>query len=128
MSDAVVVGDVAEALEELREAFPGVMSDEPDGSGGAYVTVDRIELNERWSAETTSLTFHLPFNYPAASPYPYYVPGELSLSAPWPPALQRVQWRGRNVIQVSLRHASWDPTRDRVTGCVMQVADWLRSQ
>lgn len=116
---------VAKAVEELADAFGGVAA-EPDGSGGAYVTVSDVELGQKWSRPSAPLTFHLPFNYPAASPYPYYLPGDLGVEDPWPPALQRIQWRDRQVIQVSLRHNNWDPVRDRVLGCILQVQEWLR--
>jgi hypothetical protein len=123
--NAVVAEEAAAALGELEFEFPGAVSHEPDGSGGAYVTVGGIEMGESWNMAQVPLTFHLPYNYPSASVYPYYLPGDLE-PRQWPPALQRIQWRDRNVIQVSLRHNNWDPERDRVLGCVLQVADWLR--
>jgi len=116
---------VAEAVQELEGFSSEGVGLEPDGSGGAYVTIP-IELGPSWSAGAAPLTFHLPFNYPAASPYPYYLPGNLNLADPWPPALQRIQWRNQNVIQVSLRHNNWDPHRDRVLGCILQVKEWLQ--
>ena len=32
------------------------------------------------------------------------------------------------MIQVSLRNNHWDPARDNVVGCVLQVAAWLHQQ
>jgi hypothetical protein len=128
VSEATLTDEVAEALGELERAFVGAVTQEADGAGGAYVTVDGIELGDGWDAGCAALTFHLPYNYPAASPYPYYLPGDLSPTGNWPPALQRIRWRDRDVIQISLRHNRWDPERDRVVGCVLQVAEWLRRQ
>jgi hypothetical protein len=122
-----VVTDVAEALEELEREFPGAVMHEPDDVGGAYVTVGGIRLGRGWTREEAPLTFHLPYNYPAASPYPYYLPDDVTPVADWPLALQRVRWRGRGMIQVSLRHNNWDPECDRVVGCVLQVAARLQS-
>lgn len=117
--------DVTEAVRELEEVYGDVML-EPDESGGTYVTILSIELGPSWSRRAAPLTFHLPFNYPSASPYPYYLPGDLELGGPWPDALQRIRWRDQDVIQVSLRHNHWDPQNDRVLGCVLQVRDWLQ--
>jgi hypothetical protein len=126
VNTAVVLSPgVTEAVGELEDFCSEEVALEPDGSGGAYVTIP-IDLGPSWSASAAPLTFHLSFNYPAASPYPYYLPGSLSLAGPWPPALQRIQWRDRNVIQVSLRHNNWDPHLDRVLGCILQVKEWLQ--
>jgi len=42
MTEAVLTSGVAEGIEELEEAFPGRVEHEPDGAGGAYVTVADI--------------------------------------------------------------------------------------
>lgn len=124
---ATVVADVADALEELERELGGDVTHEPDKVGGAYVTVGSIGLGGGWTREEAPLSFHLPYNYPAASPYPYYLPGDVAPLRGWPQALQRVRWRDRDAIQVSLRHNSWDPERDQALGCVLQVASTLRS-
>jgi hypothetical protein len=129
VSSAVISGDVATGIAELEGAFRGRVSHEPDGSGGAYVTVDSIELSERWTQLNAPLTFHLAYNYPASAIYPFYLPADVvPVNGSLPPALQPVQWRERNVIQVSLRHTNWDPRRDIAVGAVMQTQDWLQRQ
>jgi hypothetical protein len=128
VTEAVLTSGVAEGILELEEAFPERVRHEPDGNGGAYVTVTEIPLGARWTRESSPLSFHLPYSYPNAAPYPYYLPGDLDLTGPWPQELQRVTWRERDAIQVSLRHTNWDPDRDRVLGCVWQVAERLRGE
>jgi hypothetical protein len=123
----VILTDVAEALEDLEQEFPGDVTHELDDVGGVYVTVDGIRLGSGWTREEAPLTFHLPYNYPAASPYPYYLPSDVIPVADWPSALQRVRWRDQDAIQVSLRHNNWDPERDRIVGCVLQVAARLQA-
>jgi hypothetical protein len=118
---------VAEGLGELECEF-GPLGVEPDDVGGAYVTLQPHAIGSGWNLSNATLTFHLPYNYPAAAPYPYYLPGDVAPTGAWPPALQAIQWRDRAVLQVSLRHNNWDPERDRVRGCVTQVLDWLRRQ
>jgi hypothetical protein len=129
VSTAVVAADVGRGLEELEDAFPGRVRHEPDGEGGTFVTIEEIQLSDRWTAPRCELTFHLAYNYPAASIYPYYLPKEVILAdGGFPAALQRVEWRGNQVIQVSLRQENWDPRRDNAVGAVMQTQSWLRSQ
>lgn len=124
---AVVAADVGEGVRQLAETFPDRVSYEADGQGGAYVTVANIELGESWGMPVAPLSFHLAYNYPAAAPYPFYLPAGTEPNSDWPNGLQRVQWRERAVVQVSLRHNSWDPARDSAVGSVFQVRDWLRT-
>jgi hypothetical protein len=124
----VLSSDVARGIHELEAAFPGRVTDEQDGSGGSFVTVDSIDLGSRWSRSNAPLTFHLPYNYPAGAIYPFYLPGDVTPVSELPPALQVVDWRGARVIQVSLRHSNWDPRRDNAVGAVMQTQAWLKRQ
>lgn len=129
MSTAMLAAEVSRGLEELEEAFPGRVRHEPDGEGGAFVTIEEVELSDRWTRLSSELTFHLAYNYPAASIYPYYLPQEVTpADGVFPAALQRIEWRGKQVIQVSLRQENWDPRRDNAVGAVMQTQAWLRSQ
>ena len=124
---AVLTLDTAEGVRQLEERFGDRVHAEPDGAGGAYVTVADIELGDRWNVPVASLSFHLPYNYPAAALYPFYLPGGTEPIDSWPSALQLVQWRGIPVIQVSLRHTNWHPAHDSAVGSVLQVQSWLRS-
>jgi hypothetical protein len=126
---AVLSQGVSVGLQQLEEVFTGRVRHEPDGEGGAFVVVEEIELGEHWSARTAELAFHLAYNYPASSIYPYYLqPDIVPAGGAFPQALQRVEWRGSPMIQVSLRQENWDPRRDNAVGAVMQTQDWLRSQ
>ena len=127
MSTVSVAADVASAIAEIEEMFPEQVQWEPDGSGGAYVSVE-IDLGDRWTQSRTSVTFQIPYNYPSAPIYPYYLPADATPTEGWPQALQQVQWRDSQVIQVSLRHNSWDPTQDNAIGCVLQMQAWAREQ
>jgi len=124
---ASVAADVETAAAELEEAFPGMIHWEPDENGGAYMTVE-IVLGERWTRSRAPVTFHVPYNYPFAPIYPYYLPEDVTPVDGWPPALQRAQWQGSAVVQVSLRHNAWDPSRDNAVGCVLQMQAWAREQ
>lgn len=126
MSSDSITADVQDAVDEFEAHFGRRVAYESDGEGGALVTILGVELAERWGCAAAALRFAIPYNYPATPPYPYYLPREAQPAAPWPQALQPIDWRGEPMIQVSLRNNNWDPARDSVVGCVLQVAAWLR--
>ena len=121
------VDTISGALRELEQAFPAAVTHEPDGAGGVYATVAGCWLGNHWSQPVVDLSFHIPFNYPWAAIYPYYLPGDTWPTAVVSPALQRISWRGQQVIQVSLRHNQWNPQIDTAVGCVRQVLAWARN-
>jgi hypothetical protein len=124
--DLLLTESVSRAVGDLEHAFPDRVSLEADGSGGAVITVGGFALGARWAPATADLAFHVPFNYPWAAIYPYYLISGSWSNVPASPALQRVNWRGRDVVQISLRHNGWTPQIDTALGCVRQVIRWLR--
>lgn len=128
MSGSSLTPEIEAALSELREAFPGKVSHGDDGQGGVDVTVADLELGPRWERPRAALTFNLAYNYPFTPIYPYYLPEGTSPIGGWPQALQNVAWKGANVVQVSLRFTTWDPSRDNAVGCVYETRRWLQEQ
>jgi hypothetical protein len=119
---------LAAALDEIERDF-GTVSAEPDGSGGAYVRVDSVEAGPRWSPTLIPVEFQLLYNYPFAAIYPYYTTIELQRvdGGPWPSALQRADWRGRQVVQISLRSTRWQPGIETASSSLAQVRHWLHN-
>ncbi len=119
---------VSEAVRELEKEFQ--LTVEPDGNGGAIVTVVGVDLGGRWAPQTVDLAFSVPFNYPFASIYPFFTTPALERrdGGERPSALQRVDWRGNPVTQISLRANRWDPNVDTTYGAVIQVLHWFRER
>jgi hypothetical protein len=119
---------LAVALDELNRDF-GSLHAEPDGSGGVVVTVGSVEAGERWRPIVVPIEFQLLYNYPFAAIYPYYTTIELQRvdGEPWPPALQRVEWRGRQMVQISLRSTRWQPGIETASSSLAQVRHWLHN-
>jgi hypothetical protein len=128
LTTETVSASVAAAIAELERHHDVAV--EPDGSGGAIVTVLTIDLGPRWSPQIVDLIFAIAFNYPFAPIYPFYTEPALSRTddGAWPSALQRVGWRGREVMQISLRSNRWNPNVDTAAGAVAQVAHWFRER
>jgi len=126
VNTTVITPDVAQALAELRGAFPNRVTNEPDELGGALVTIAGVHMPSGWPLTHSELTFVIPFNFPAIPLYPYYIPAEAAPAGQLPTALQRIEWRGAAVLQLSLRHTAWRPGVDTVLGSMLQAIDWLR--
>jgi hypothetical protein len=109
--------ELGRAVNELEREFPGQVTVESDPAG-AIVHIAAVTLGAGWSAVVGVLSFLLPFHYPDAPIYPYYVTGAIPESVS-DGALQPVSWRGAPATQVSLRHNRWDPTHDTALGSVL---------
>ena len=118
----VIVG----AIAELQRDF-GSVGAEPDGLGGAFVRVDEIDVGERWLPRLIPIEFQIQFSYPYAAIYPYYTVPELQRvdGKVWPTALQQVDWRGRQVVQISLRSTRWQPAVETAASNLAQVRHWF---
>lgn len=66
--------DVANAIEELKRAFPSSeVSSREDGNGGAYVVVEEVDIGERYRPSSTWLGGHIPALYPYTDIYPLFM-------------------------------------------------------
>lgn len=126
--DASIVPTVAAAVVYLNGLFSAEA--EPSGDGGAIVVVRGLDIGETWTPTSMNLTFEIPFNYPFAAIYPFYCEAGLARAdgQALPSALQRVDWRGGSMTQVSLRASRWNPQIDTAAGAVLQVQEWFRHQ
>lgn len=118
--------ELTQALDELERAFPDRVSVMAEETNGAVIRIEQVELSHRWSAPAADLWFVIPFHYPDAAIYPYYITGASPIGGRVP-ALQPVTWRGMAATQVSLRHTAWKPNIDTALGSVRQTSAWLRS-
>lgn len=125
MTTAARSQELTRALDELEEVFPGRVAVIAEDVNGAVVRIVGVELSARWAAPTGELWFLIPFHYPDAAIYPYYVTGATP-SGGNVQALQQVNWRGMAATQVSLRHNGWNPNVDTALGSVRQTLAWLR--
>lgn len=127
MATAITV-PIADAVEELERLF-GEVDVEPDGAGGAYVTVREIDIGERWTPRFVPLSFQLAFNYPHAAVYPYYCPAGVARvgGGGWPAAMQPTTWCGEPMMQISLRANRWSPACDSAAGAIAQVRHFFQT-
>lgn len=122
---------VAASVESLKKVFPKatitVLAE--DGTGGAYVLVDGIELGSKFNVATTWFGAHLPASLPYADIYPLFMGAEVAradgvaLSGPF----SGVDWQGRKSIQISRRNNRMVGAQPAAAKFV-KVVEFLRSQ
>jgi hypothetical protein len=125
--------DVAAAVEELRQQFPGAtVTAAPDTQGGAHVTVEPVDPGERYVQRETWIKFHITFQYPYSDVYPHFVRSDLARSD------GAVLGEGMSVghfgddvgpaVQISRRSNRLNPSVDTAALKLVKVLDWLRSR
>lgn len=127
-------GEVLNAVAELRDTFPDTdVEVTPDGDGGAWITIAKVDLGPTWTPSTTWLGFHILNNYPYGDVYPHFIDAAPRLGPSG--ALPRVavtttqyQVDQRPCLQVSRRSNHWDPNHDTAAIKAAKVIDWLRQQ
>jgi len=100
--------DVANAIEELKRAFPSSeLCSQEDGNGGAYVIVEDVSIGDRYYPSSTWLGGHITALYPYADIYPLFISANVCRVdgvAFEAPVTQGAQFLGRSALQVSRRN------------------------
>ncbi|MER6667410.1 hypothetical protein ABT256_22890 [Amycolatopsis japonica] len=101
----------------------------PDGVGGATVVVDHVDLGDRYTPKRTWLGFHISAAYPQADVYPHYIGRVARIDGqPHGPAIQTVDWNGRQALQLSRRSNGWNPALDNAALKAEKVIKWFTTQ
>ena len=100
--------DVANAVEELKRAFPSsdVYSRE-DGDGGAYVIVEDVAIGDQYEPSSTWLGGHITALYPYSDIYPLFMGDNVRRVygvAFEPPVTPGAQFLERPALQISRRN------------------------
>jgi hypothetical protein len=122
---------VEKAIGELRACFPdNPLSVTPDGSGGAFISMQAIPLGPPWTQADTWIGFQITFQYPYADVYPHFVRSDLSRvdGKQLGEGLGYAQFRDQSAVQVSRRSNKLNPATDTAALKLLKVQKWLRSQ
>ncbi|OZF26326.1 hypothetical protein CH295_27040 [Rhodococcus sp. 14-2483-1-2] len=122
-----------EAIEELRQTFSdGTVTFDSDGAGGAWVTINAVDLGPVYEQETSWIAFQITFPYPEADVYPLFVRPDLRRKdgAAHRDGFQSVTWGPHGVpgTQLSRRSNRLDPAIDTAATKVLKVLKWLNEQ
>lgn len=128
--DNAVLDPVLDGIRELKARFgDAVVRFEPDGQGGAYVTIDPVDVGTIYEPALSWLGFQIPFTYPRADIYPLFVTGSLrrkdgrALGS----GIQVTSWRGESAAQLSRRSNRRDAATDSAALKALRVLEWLRT-
>src|SRR5690349_17375713 len=123
--------DVAKAIEEIRAAFPGKeLLVEEDGSGGASLVLENIDLGPPYAQATSWVGFQVTFQYPHADVYPHFVRSDLTRSDGRPlgeGTSPGQSFMRRSAIQISRRSNRLNPATDTALLKLLKVIEWLKS-
>jgi len=125
---------VVQALAELRGRFgEGNVLHQEDGSGGAYVLVEGLDLGEVYTEETRTswVGFKIGYDYPMSDIYPHFVRPDLKRSdnrAFGSGVSGPTQYAGysRDAIQLSRRSNHRDPVTETALRKLLKVLEWVR--
>ncbi len=127
---------VADGVAEITAAYGAEqVRVVPDGQGGAWVEITRLDPGAAYEQDETFLVCLLPFTLPAADIYPAFVRADLSRrdKQPLGPGfgVTQLQWPGephaRPVVQIS-RRTKGDFTAQTPVQKIEKVLTWLRSR
>ncbi|MBI5818282.1 MAG: hypothetical protein HZA88_04780 [Verrucomicrobia bacterium] len=128
--------EVQQAIEEIRNAFPGVMLEvEPDPEGGAFVKAHDFHLGHQYEQERSWSAFRITFQYPFADIYPHFFLPNLrrkdgkSLGEAF--HLNK-QWQHPGSVEpatmVSRKSNRRNPATETAALKLAKVLDWIRSR
>jgi len=123
--------DVEKALEEIRANFPeATLTCREDPEGGAFVTIDPLDLGAAFNQRVSWVGFHITFQYPNSDVYPHFVRGDLARvnGAALGAGLTAGTFENRPAIQVSRRSNHLNPELDTAAIKLLKVLSWLRDQ
>lgn len=125
---------VQQAIDELRHRFAeSAVLHQEDGEGGAYVTVDPVDLGPRFTEATRSswIGFRITCQYPFADVYPHFVRPDLHRAdgQPHGPGVSgptQFVGVGRAALQLSRRSNHRDPDTETAVLKLLKVLVWMR--
>jgi hypothetical protein len=134
-----VTPEIEAAIAEIRETYrDSTVSAVEDGDGGAYVTVDPVDLGEKYKPRSSWIKFQITFQYPASDVYPLFIRpdvrrlgGAPANGTPLGEGTAAAQYAGGGVatpaIQLSRRSNRLNQATDTAALKVEKVLAWVRS-
>ena len=123
--------EVLKAIEELKIQFASasVMATD-DNEGGAYITIEPVELGEHFRPATSWIGFHIPAQYPYADIYPIFLGADVTRASGIPfvaPITPGHTFQGRTALQISRRSSAAQNGCQRAVTKILKVLDFLEN-
>ena len=121
--------DVADAIEELKQAFPfSTVTISEDGQGGAYVFVENVEIGARFVPSITWMGGHITALYPYADIYPVFIGAAVNRADGGrfdAPITHGHNFAGRPAIQISRRNNQVQNCPQTAVAKFMKILNFL---
>ncbi|HXE49118.1 MAG TPA: hypothetical protein VN663_12155 [Ramlibacter sp.] len=121
---------VSKAIEELKAQFaPAAVIVTEDGSGGAHVIVEGVDMGVRFVPSITWIGGHITAQHPYADIYPLFVGSEIrradgkAFEAPVTPA----SFAGRSAWQISRRSPNAQVDQQKANAKFLKVINFLQN-
>jgi hypothetical protein len=121
---------IEKAIADIRSTFTECgVEVEPDGGGGAYVTLNDVPLGPPYAQQKIWVGFQITFQYPYADVYPHFTCAELARTdgRSLGEGIGNANWRGRAATQLSRRSNKLNPATDTAALKLLKVMQWLRT-
>lgn len=123
--------DVVEAIAELKRAFPEAsVQVAEDGSGGARVRVEPVNLGARFEPRLTWMGGHLTALYPNADIYPVFIGADVRRCDGKPfdiPITPNASFMDRPALQVSRMNNQLHLARQTALSKFMKILHFLET-
>lgn len=122
---------VAQAIEELRNTFPGSsMEVEPDGDGGAEVVVRDVPLGAPYVQDVVWFGFRITCQYPYADVYPHFTNADLARvdGGNLGGGFGSASFRDEPAIQISRASNGLNPETDTAALKLLKVLKWMKER
>ena len=121
--------DVANAVEELKRAFPSSdICSREDGDGGVYFIVEDVAIGDQYEPSSTWLGGHITALYPYADIYPLFMADNVRRIdgvAFEPPVTPGAQFLERPALQISRRNNHTQSYPQTAVAKFMKVLHYL---
>ncbi len=127
MNDAV-----KRAVDDIRAEFPhNQVASVDDADGGAWITIEDVQVGDIYTPTTSWIGFRITFQYPYADVYPHFIRSDLRRKDDRPLGdgiTSGHSYLGRSALQVSRRSNRLNPQTDTALLKLLKVLQWLTTR
>jgi len=120
---------VEEAVALLKPRYGAThIQADPDGQGGAFVTVDKVPLGAPFQQSDTWVGFQLTAVFPYADVYPHFTQPDLTRmdGAALGEGTSLASFRDQPALQLSRRSKNVEPSPEMAIRKLLRVLAWLQ--
>ncbi len=123
--------EVTNAISELKNQFSDAsFVIREDCSGGAYVRIESVKLDQKYDPPSTWIGFHISAQYPYADIYPIFIDGNVARvdgKVFDNPVTTGHQFEGKTAIQISRRSNFAQNGSQRAVTKILKILNFMEN-